>query len=94
MKELRSKIMAKVGDFEFIVTEGLADQKFTDDFAQFFRLVVIDDEDIDFLDSGFAHNLTNILLENIIDGDLQPIVMDFVIEKFHNYFRKEGTDVV
>jgi hypothetical protein len=60
----------------------------------FFRLVVIDDEDIDFLDSEFAHNLTNILLENTIDGDLQPIVMDFVIEKFHNYFRKEGNNVV
>ena len=90
---MKKQLIAKIGDFEFRAKEGLADKRFKQDFEKFFRLVVIDDEEIDYLDSFFASSFMNVILDNVMEDQIKPIVLEFVVSKFDEYFDREAGEI-
>lgn len=90
---MRQKLVAKIGEFEFYVTEGVADQKFSDDFDRFFKLFVLDDEEVDFLDRMFALSFMDVVFQSVEEDEVKPFVFDFVTEKISDYFSDEAKNI-
>lgn len=86
------QLIAIVDNFEFRINRN-SDKNLDlleKDFEKFFRMVVIDDKEIVFLDEEFANIFMRLLNESFEEGIVAPIVLNFVAMKFNNYFENEG----